>query len=374
MRILVNALSATHLSGRYVLLGHVRQLAVAASRDFHIGVVHHPENTAVVDQSPLSNVEWLLSAGWAKGTFKRTLWETMELDRMARSWRADVILNPAGTITANCRTPQVSLTQNPWPMTPLLHRGFRDRVKARLQRRAFRSAMRNAAAMLFNSKFMQEAYHRVAGGPARGREQVVYQGVEDSMLDQAILRRDASAKVPGRILAVSAMANWKGIETLVAALPIVRCNCPDAHLYLVGPWPDPTYRDKIELEIKRHGVSQHVVIMGMVDRAELEEHYRVARVFSLLSYCESFGIPALEAQAFATPAVVSTGCAMPEVCGAGGWSTPPGDAESAARLLTTLLTDEAQWQKLSQAAAENVERFRWPRCSAPLVELMANLF
>lgn len=233
--------------------------------------------------------------------------------------------------------------------------------------------MQRAAAMAFNSQFMQELYRRLAGGPARGHEIIAYQGVDDARLDEAIRRRDTRLKIPGRILAVSAMAYWKGIETLVAALPKVQQQCPAAHLFLVGPWPDAAYRARIDAEIARRGVADSVVITGQVSRETLDEHYCQARVFSLMSWCESFGIPALEAQAYATPAVVSTGCAMPEVCGAGGLSAPPGDVEETARLLAMLLTDDAQWQQMSLAATENIERFRWPRCSAPLVELFAKL-
>jgi glycosyltransferase involved in cell wall biosynthesis len=88
-----------------------------------------------------------------------------------------------------------------------------------------------------------------------------------------------------------------------------------------------------------------------------------------MSRCESFGIPAVEAQAFGTPVVGSNVCAMPEVCGDGGVFGAPEDVPATANLLQRLLTDSADWQDFSDAARRNAAKYQWSECSRPLLSL-----
>ena len=145
-------------------------------------------------------------------------------------------------------------------------------------------------------------------------------------------------------------------------------NVP-ARLNLVGPWADPNYERAIRRQIEEAGLAPYVNITGQVSRRELYRHYAEASVFCLLSRCESFGIPALEAQLFGTPGVVSDGCAMPEVCGPGAISVSPDDAARAAEALAAILQDSRTHADLAAAGVDNASRFRWSECSRPLFRI-----
>jgi glycosyltransferase involved in cell wall biosynthesis len=112
-----------------------------------------------------------------------------------------------------------------------------------------------------------------------------------------------------------------------------------------------------------------VQFKGHVSQEELYRYYAESRVFCLMSTCESFGIPAVEAQAFGTPVVSSNCCAIPEVCGEGGMYLEPGDHDSVAAQIARLLTNDDSWTQLSQAAKRNAERYRWDICSWPLLKI-----
>jgi glycosyltransferase involved in cell wall biosynthesis len=112
-----------------------------------------------------------------------------------------------------------------------------------------------------------------------------------------------------------------------------------------------------------------VEIKGYASRDDLNRYYAESKVFSLMSKSESFGIPAVEAQAFGTPVVSSNCCAIPEVCGRGGVYPEPEDVEGTAKAIAKLLTDESAWQKLSEAARQNAERYHWDTCSRPLLRM-----
>ena len=139
-------------------------------------------------------------------------------------------------------------------------------------------------------------------------------------------------------------------------------------LCLVGPWPDGAYRREIEQRIAACGLADAANITGPVDDHALIDHYRWARVFCLLSRCESFGIPAIEAQALGTPTVVADACAPPEVAGPGGAVLPLGDLEGVARTLSSWTSDQAAWEKASARAQEKPERFRWENLSESLID------
>jgi glycosyltransferase involved in cell wall biosynthesis len=223
--------------------------------------------------------------------------------------------------------------------------------------------------MIYNSEFMQGAYQGNAGVLEKASA-VAYQAVDDethAVSDR--LRRDVKRK-EFQILSVSAMAPHKDAGTLIKALGILRRGHDvPATLVIAGSWPDGRYRSQIEALIKRLGLTDCVDIRGHVSREELNRLYAESRVFSLMSRCESFGIPAVEAQVFGMPVVSTNCCAIPEVCGAGGLYPEAGDAETTAQMLRDLLTDRESWRGLSEKARSNAARFRWDDCSRPLLQI-----
>jgi glycosyltransferase involved in cell wall biosynthesis len=231
--------------------------------------------------------------------------------------------------------------------------------------------MRHADVMVFNSEYMHEAYRANSGCDAR-RSVVSYQGIGDAIFQAASETTDSLVRRRHRIVTVSAMGPHKGVETSIKALAIVRDKHGiPADLKLIGTWPDSAYRASNEQLVRQLGLENAVHFAGHVPLAELHQSYAEARIFCLMSYCESFGFPAIEAQAFGTPVVTSNRCAMPEIDGDGGVYAEAGDAEATAEALVRLLVDDAEWAARSQAAKQNAERFRWDLCARKLQEALA---
>src|SRR5205814_9497520 len=111
--------------------------------------------------------------------------------------------------------------------------------------------------------------------------------------------------------------------------------------------------------IEARGLRSAVTVTGYLSRADLHHLYGQSRVFALMSRTESFGIPAAEAQAFGTPVVSSATGAIREVCGEGGLYPPVGDVGATADAIGSLLADDRQWRKVSEAARANARRFEW---------------
>jgi glycosyltransferase involved in cell wall biosynthesis len=254
-------------------------------------------------------------------------------------------------------------------MVPGIHQGVVQRLKAATQRHAYRQAWRRAALMVYNSRHMQDLYRRNAGGAMERASCIAYQAIDDDTHAAAQTLETQVKRQPDVILAVSAMAAWKGIETIVDSLAtLLRQGC-HARLRLVGPWPNPEYERRIREQIAARDLVPFVTITGQVSRDELHREYAAARVFCLMSHCESFGIPAIEAQAFGTPVVGSSTCAMPEIGGDGGEYCDPTDAPRVAELLGRLLEDPRHWQDRSDRARVNAARYRWEKVSRPLMAM-----
>lgn len=224
--------------------------------------------------------------------------------------------------------------------------------------------------MVYLSRHLQDLYRRRLGTGIQEGGQVVYTAIDEDTHRVASDRRLDQERQPGLILSVSVMAPWKGIHVVIKALALLHRRGCRARLRLVGPWPDRLYEASIRQLICLTDLEDYVTIVGKVSKGDLYRHYAQAQVFCVMSKCESFGIPAVEAQVFGTPVVGSSACAMPEVCGPGGLFGPPDDAEGTADLLGRMLEDRGEWEKLSRHARKNASRYRWKACSRPLLAIL----
>ena len=365
MRIAFNALSVTNLSGRHVLLGHAREVVKATKGRWRHVLLYHEANRDLRDALSGSmdcNECPAMTARWPA----RWLWERTRLPRVLRRLGVDTLFLPTGMVASGVDMPQVVLAQNPWCFVPELLHGPTERLKARLQRSAYRRAQGEATLMLFNSQYMRQVYFDNAGFEP-GSSVILHQGIaEETFAAGALVGGFAARRC--EILTVSVMARHKAIEVIVEAVALLRGRGIPVTLTLVGPWADPSYEMLVRQRIADLGLADHVALTGEVSRDQLHAHFGRARVFCLLSRCESFGIPAIEAEAFGTPAVVADCGAPPEIAGPGGVVVRPAEPTAAADALAPLLTDPVTWAVLSAKARANADRFHWARCSRPLVE------
>jgi len=367
MRVLVNMLSTTNYSGRHVMMGHLRNLVPWTRGEHEYVILYHNQNRQI--RSDLGdNVQWVQCPDSTAGWLGRTLWEYRKLHKLAQQHRIDFIWTPSGSITPSLPVPQISYAMNPWALVPELnHRGL-DAVKAIAQRYAYKKAVNESAMMLYLSEFMRQAYRKNAGR-AENASEVVYTGLDDELFEQAKAMRSVK-KNKWQILSVSVMAPHKGVETLLEAVAKLHKEQQlPVELLLVGAWPDAGYASEMRRLTAKLGIIDSVLFKGHASVAGLHRYYAEARVFCLMSRCESFGIPAVEAQAFGTPVVSSNCCAIPEVCGAGGLFPEPGDVDATADALMLMLNDDDRWHELSIAAMANADRFRWEQCTRPLMKM-----
>ncbi len=102
-----------------------------------------------------------------------------------------------------------------------------------------------------------------------------------------------------------------------------------------------------------------VKILGYDEGAELGLLYRGARVFTLPSLYEGFGIPVVEAFKAGVPVVTSDVSSLPEVAGGAALLVDPRDEDALADALGKTISDESLRGELVKKGLERAKDFSW---------------
>jgi glycosyltransferase involved in cell wall biosynthesis len=140
---------------------------------------------------------------------------------------------------------------------------------------------------------------RLAAELGRGRGvRVLPNGV-----DAAYLEALSPASTAYDITYAGRLCDFKDLELLIEALPLVRAQRPGATCLIVGDGP---HRQTLEKLTATVGVADAVTFAGFIeDQAEFYAMVKACRVFALPSRREGFGIVVLEANAAGLPVVVA---------------------------------------------------------------------
>ena len=189
-------------------------------------------------------------------------------------------------------------------------------------------------------------------------------------VDATVFRPPTAPRVPGRLVAVaSADVPLKGVVPLLEAVAKLRTE-RDVELVVVGSVrPDGPTGPTLD----RLGLRTAVRFVGGLGEAELVALLASADAAVVPSLYEGFSIPAVEAMACATPLVVTTAGALPEVVGPDGdcaLHVPPGDADALAAAVLRLLDDPGLRQRLGAAGRRRVlDRFTWRAAAERTVDV-----
>jgi len=141
----------------------------------------------------------------------------------------------------------------------------------------------------------------------------------------------------GRWLATD---RYKGMDTLITALPRLLTQRPEVQLVLVGSGDDRAWLEDLA---EQTGVNRHVHFLTNLSYSELAGCYSACDVFALPSKGEGFGLVYLEAMACGKPVIGGAHGGVPEIIedGVTGYLVPHGDPIQLATSLEALLADQA---------------------------------
>ena len=166
---------------------------------------------------------------------------------------------------------------------------------------------------------------------------------------------------------------YKGMDTLITALPKMLTEWPEVQLVLVGEGDDQEWLEQIA---DGRGVRRHVHFLSGLSYAEIAACYQACEIFALPSRGEGFGLVYLEAMAYGKPVIGGAHGGAPEVIedGQTGYLVQHGDAGQLATSLETLLNDAELGKQMGARGREKVEReFRFNVFAKSLKKILRDL-
>jgi phosphatidylinositol alpha-1,6-mannosyltransferase len=148
---------------------------------------------------------------------------------------------------------------------------------------------------------------------------------------------------------------YKGMDTLITALPRLLHEWTDLQLVAVGDGDD---REWLEQIAKSSGVQGHVHFYTGLSNAELAACYSACEIFALPSRGEGFGLVYLEAMARGKPVIGGAHGGAPEVIDDGktGYLVQHGDVPQLVTSIQTILSDPALAREMGARGRERVNR------------------
>lgn len=186
-------------------------------------------------------------------------------------------------------------------------------------------------------------------------------------------RAGTPAPPAGAILCVGALAQRKGVATLLDALALLRREHAEATLTLAGDGPE---RAALERRARELGIGGAVRFLGAVAHERLPELYAQAQLFCLPSFAEGVPTVLMEAMATEVPVVATAIAGVPELVEheRSGLLVPPARADLLAAALARLLADDALRDRLGREGRRTVAaRYERRAAVAALHRLLAPL-
>ena len=170
---------------------------------------------------------------------------------------------------------------------------------------------------------------------------------------------------------VAKLWEGKGHETILEAAPQVIKEIPDVKFLFVG---EGYLRNKLEKQVRKMGLSDRVIFTGF--RTDIPEITATFDIALLVSLFEGMGRVLLEAMVLGKPVVATKVGGIVDVVrdGETGILVPPGDADTLAKAVITLLKDRELAQRMGEAGKRRIdERFTAKRMVEKISEVYKKL-
>lgn len=341
-------------------LNVARELPAALPEASVVVLVRDGENR-LADAAGLSVVPVPL-----RTTLHRIGFEAFLLPRLLTRLQADVFISPNESVPKRVPCAMVVVAQNlvyhrPSGTGTFVGDSAVRRLRSRLQASYYRARMshayRRAAQIVAVSSETARVLHESAGLDLV-KTAVVHEGADSFLLPPA----RAEGRQP-RLLVVSALSPYKGIEQVLAIFVGVRVGQPSLTLHLVGAdWRG--FRGVLERRARELDVHDSVQFHGAIRPQELADLYATSTVLLALSSVESFGLPIVEAMRYGLPVVAADRSSLPEVAAGAALLVDPDDVPAAEAAVAGLLADTARWNDLSKAGRERAGELTWAKTAA----------
>jgi glycosyltransferase involved in cell wall biosynthesis len=240
-------------------------------------------------------------------------------------------------------------------------------------------AIRQSDLILTVSHFSQQGIAGHFGIPEQ-RIRVVSEGSADSFAPvhdrerlNSTLADYGLSDTTRYILYVGGIAPHKNLQVLVAAFSELMeiPGYDDVRLVMVGDYEHDVFLidEQLKAGMNDPAFKQRVIYTGYIPDSDLNNLYNGSTVFVLPSFCEGFGLPALEAMSCGTVVIGSNTTSIPEVVGDAGLFFDPSSKSELVDRLRRVLDDEPLRQELRRRSLERAATFSWERSAQETLQV-----
>lgn len=339
-----------------------------------LGVIKdHPLQRELEREALPANVEVVWAPAKVLHPFTRSRYESGVMAPRLNAEGCSAVVQLNGMVVPGVKAPTLAHFQDPFPYRPEAWTTLKERVAVWFKRQAHRCALRDAAVCGWTSQYLAAltvGYH----GIKPKRSVVFYNGVPESWVERSRGPLTPLAERPLKIVTVSNVWVYKRQWLVIDALAKLRKRpgLEKLEYHILGAGPED-YLQELRNHAQKLGLAGAVHVEGRVSDERVAEAFAEARAMPLMSVCESFGIPMVEAMASGTPVVAADCCALPEVAGDAALLAPVDDADALAERIERVLTDAELAQRLREAGVRRVADFRWSVIGERMAEVLEEM-
>lgn len=295
---------------------------------------------------------------------KNIVWHQLQLPRLARSHRLDVLHVPSyRRLVHRAPCPTVGTIHD---LAPFHVRGKYDVARMFYGRVVVKHLARQQNALVAVSHCTARDIERFFGIPIECQH-VIHNGIDHNRfqpgdttaarawaasrhgLDAPFFLYISRLEHPGKnhVRLIEAFADFKRLTGSPWKLALGGGDWHGAEVVKAAAAGSPAARD--------------IKFLGFVPDADLPILYRSAAAMVYPSLFEGFGLPPVEAMACGTPVISSTRGALEEVVADAALTIDPESTEDIVRALTSMATDRELPSTLREKGLANAARFHWSR-------------
>lgn len=313
------------------------------------------------------NVTPLVVAPPARHPILWKFWYDIQVPRVLRKIKADVLVSPDGFCSLTTRVPQCMVVHD----VGFLHYPEAYRKSHTLYyKRYMPRFLRKAASVATVSQFSKDdilAHYPIAAE----KIDVVYNGAKEGFVPLAFEEKEAVKEqyTEGReyFIYTGAIHPRKNLVNLLKAFSIFKKRQrSNWKLVLAGrlAWKN----DEFLQLLQTYKYRDDVVLVGYVAQAELARLTAAAYALVYPSLFEGFGVPVLEAMKCGVPPLTSLNTAMQEIGGEAALFFDPADPADMADKIMLVYKDENLRNALLLKGKVQTEAYNWERTAGLLWE------
>jgi phosphatidyl-myo-inositol dimannoside synthase len=245
---------------------------------------------------------------------------------------------------------------------------------------AMKSIARHVDHLTYLGEFTRKAISRPISDSARATMVKIAPGIDTdhfAPVDSTDLKRSLGLTEKKIIVSVGRLVHRKGQDVLIAAMPEILREIPDAHLLLIGEGP---YRQYLETRVKKLQLDSHVSFIGRISYRDLPRYICLGEVFAMPARSrlaglevEGLGIVYLEASACGLPVIAGNSGGAPDAVreGVTGVVVDGRDAQTVAQSISELLAAPERARQMGLAGrAWIIKEWRWQIWSERFREIL----